>query len=140
MLLMKIPSKLRINRHRGMTLIEVLVSLLIFSFGFLGLIGMQAKAVQISTDAEDRSRASLLANEIVSKMWMNKSLSVSQSDKNAWIARVQDPSVSGLPSAGGDVSNPVNGLVTVTVTWRSPARNVSASDSQYVTQVMMPPI
>lgn len=137
---MKIPSKLRINRHRGMTLIEVLVSLLIFSFGFLGLIGMQAKAVQISTDAEDRSRASLLANEIVSKMWMNKSLSVSQSDKNAWIARVQDPSVSGLPSAGGDVSVPVNGLVTVTVTWRSPARNVSASDSQYVTQVMMPPI
>lgn len=137
---MKIPSKLRINRHRGMTLIEVLVSLLIFSFGFLGLIGMQAKAVQISTDAEDRSRASLLANEIVSKMWMNKSLSVSQSDKNVWIARVQDPSVSGLPSAGGDVSVPVNGLVTVTVTWRSPSRKATDPDSRYLTQVMMPPI
>ena len=55
-----------------MTLIEVLVSLLIFSFGFLGLIGMQARAVQLSTDAEDRSRAALLANDIVTTMWTQK--------------------------------------------------------------------
>ena len=127
-----------VYRPQGMTLIEVLVSLLIFSFGFLGLIGMQAKAVQISTDAEDRSRASLLANEIISQMWIKQTLILPPPVIDAWIARVRDRTTSGLPSSNGMVI-PVNaGLVTVTVTWHSPSRNSSVSDSRYVTQVMMP--
>ena len=47
-----------------MALIEVLVSILIFSFGVLGLIGLEASAINYSVDAEDRSRAALFASEI----------------------------------------------------------------------------
>lgn len=42
-------------------MIEVLVSLLIFSFGLLGMAGMLARSLTISIDAEDRNRAALLA-------------------------------------------------------------------------------
>jgi type IV pilus assembly protein PilV len=53
-----------------MALIEALVSILIFSFGVLGLIGLQASAINFSVDAEDRNRAALFANEIASSMWL----------------------------------------------------------------------
>ena len=48
----------------GVALIEVLISILLFSLGILGLIGLQARAISFSVDAEDRNRAALFANEI----------------------------------------------------------------------------
>ena len=123
----------------GMTLIEVLVSLLIFSFGFLGLIGMQARAVQLSTDAEDRSRAALLANDIVATMWTQKTMVLPPATLSAWNARVQDQTMSGLPNARGTVDPPdATGMTTVTVTWHPVSRKSTEADSRYVTQVMMP--
>ncbi|MES2832164.1 MAG: type IV pilus modification protein PilV [Pseudomonadota bacterium] len=127
------------KRQSGMSLIEVLVSLLIFSFAFLGLIALQARAVQASTDAEDRSRASLLANEIISTMWTQKNLSLPPATTAAWEARVRDEAVSGLPGSRGDISLPdANGVVTVEIIWRAPFRKVSDQDSRYKTQVTMP--
>ena len=53
------------RRHlAGVSLIEVLVSILIFSFGIVGLIGLQARALQYSTSAEDTTRAALLASDL----------------------------------------------------------------------------
>lgn len=54
-----------------MSLIEVLVSVLIFSVGLLGIVGMQAAAAKASTNAKYRSDAALLANEIIGKMWVS---------------------------------------------------------------------
>ena len=125
--------------QKGMTLVEVLVSLLIFSFGFLGLIGMQARALQVSTDAEDRSRAALLANEIVSSMWTQNTVNLPSATITAWQARVANQSAFGLPASSGVVGLPdVNGMVQVSVTWRSPSRKSSEASSQYLTQVMLP--
>ena len=122
-----------------MTLLEVLVGILIFSIGILGIVGLQARAVQLSVDSEDRSRAALLANEIVSTMWTQNTLTLPTATTDAWLARVQDPTVSGLPSANGTVSAPdVNGVVTVTITWRSPAKIAADGDSTYSTRVVMP--
>lgn len=125
--------------QHGMTLIEVLVSLLIFSFGFLGLIGMQARALQVSTDAEDRSRAALLANEIVSTMWTQNTVNLPAATITAWQARVADQSAFGLPASSGAVGLPdAAGMVQVSITWRSPARKSSEASSSYFTQVMLP--
>ncbi|MEC5216643.1 type IV pilus assembly protein PilV [Actimicrobium sp. GrIS 1.19] len=127
------------RRQSGMTLIEVLVSLLIFSFGFLGLIGMQARAIQVSSDSEDRSRAALMANEIVGTMWAQNTLTPAASEITAWKARLADRTASTyLPNATGTVSAPVSGVVTVTVTWRAPSRKTTDQTSQYTTQVLMP--
>ena len=62
------------RRVRGMTLVEVLVSLLIFSFGLLGLMGLQARALRFSIGAEDTNRAALLANEVAAQMLTRQSM------------------------------------------------------------------
>lgn len=50
-------------------LIEAMLAILIFSIGVLGIIGLQAAAAKASADARYRSEASLLANEIIGRMW-----------------------------------------------------------------------
>ena len=124
-----------LSHKRGMTLVEVMVSLLIFSFGFLGLIGMQGRAIQVSSDAQDRSRAALLANEIVSTMWMQKSTTVAPAEFAAWNARLSNTAASGLPNAAGSITEAA-GVVTVTITWRAPVRGApSLQASTYTTQL-----
>lgn len=51
------------RRVRGAALIEVLVSVLIFFVGVLGLLGFQVVSMRNSGDAQLRSRAAMLANE-----------------------------------------------------------------------------
>lgn len=56
------------NRQCGFTLIEVLVSILIFTLGILGLVGMQATAIKLSTDAHQRAQATFLADQLLARM------------------------------------------------------------------------
>ena len=60
-------SRLRPAQH-GFTMIEVLVALLVFSVGVLGLVGTQATAVRMATDARDRSTATFLADQLLARM------------------------------------------------------------------------
>lgn len=55
----------RIRLQGGSVLIEVLVAFLIFSFGVLGLVGLQGAMVRNQTDAKIRTDAAFLANEFV---------------------------------------------------------------------------
>jgi type IV pilus assembly protein PilV len=57
------------SRQRGISLIEVLVGLLLFSFGILGLVGLQASMTQGQTVSKTRTDASYLANELIGIMW-----------------------------------------------------------------------
>ncbi|MFO1413291.1 MAG: hypothetical protein U1F10_05155 [Burkholderiales bacterium] len=59
----------RRNAQRGSLLLEVLVSVLIFSLGVLGIVGLQATSVRAVDDAQYRSEAVALANAYVGKMW-----------------------------------------------------------------------
>ncbi len=126
----------------GFALIEVLVSLLLFSLGVLGMVAMQAKASNYSVDAEDRSRASRMANELVASMWAEQTVSPSTLTK--WKARVADPTVSGLPNGSGtldpnetDATTGVS-VTTITITWKAPSKKSSDSASTYFTQVVIP--
>ena len=119
-----------------MTLIEVLIALLLFSSSFLGLVGMQAYAVQASVDSENRTRAAILANEIAATMLLQNTLTPSVT---AWQARVRNETISGLPMGTGDVSPAdADGTVTVTITWRPTSRTASAPASRYFTKVALP--
>lgn len=124
----------------GATLIEVLVSLLIFSLGVLGMLAMQAKSISYAVDAEDRSRAANLANEIVATMWAEGS--AAPSTESAWKTRVANPTSAGLPNATGTIlttTDTTTGIKTtkVTVTWRAPPKSASETNS-YFTQVVIP--
>ena len=123
-----------------MALVEALVSVLIFSFGVLGLIGLQASAINFSVDAEDRNRASLLANEIASSMWLAGSVTLTPAQLAAWQAQAANATQSGL----------INGNVTVTptagaanstdivISWRAQSDPTSAPNRQLTTRVILP--
>lgn len=59
------------GRHRGFTLIEVLVALLILSIGLLGLAALQITSLQFNTDSYSRTQATLLAYDILDRMRAN---------------------------------------------------------------------
>jgi len=68
----------------GVALIEALISILIFSFGILGLIGLEAQAINFSVNAEDRTRAALYASEIASYLWVNNTVTPPAAQKTTW--------------------------------------------------------
>lgn len=55
----------------GFTLIEVLVSIVILSFGLLGIAGMQAASLKISRDSQHQATGVLLAREYAELMRNN---------------------------------------------------------------------
>lgn len=132
----------RIRRHapraqRGMSLLEVLVSVLIFSFGLLGLLALQTRATQFSVSAEDTNRAALLAHELGSEMWAQRTVNLSPAALTAWRTRVQNPQADGLPDGRGDVT--INGNVAeITISWRPPrAASTAENRNRYTTQVIV---
>jgi type IV pilus assembly protein PilV len=54
--------------QRGASMIELLVSLLIFAFGMLGLVGMQNKTLAYSQLSLYRSQATALSDDILDRM------------------------------------------------------------------------
>lgn len=61
---------------QGFTLIEVLVAIIVFSFGLLGMVGMQAFALQANREARIQSQATSLARELAEMMRGNKQIAV----------------------------------------------------------------
>ena len=62
-------SAARRTVQRGSFLLEALIAVLIVAFGILGLIGLQARAIQNVDDAQYRAEASFLANSLLGQMW-----------------------------------------------------------------------
>lgn len=60
------------RRATGFTLIEVLVSIVVLSFGLLGMVGLQAASLQANRDARLQSTAVVLARELAEMMRGNK--------------------------------------------------------------------
>jgi len=121
------------RRQRGMTLIEVLVAILIFSFGLLGFVGLQARAIQFSMSAEDSSRAALLANELATTMISQQTLTP---NLTAWQAHVADPTTGGLPSGAG-TSVVTGNTALITITWTPTSAASGAASNKYVTEVIL---
>lgn len=60
-----------INRQRGFTLLELMVSVLVLSIGLIGLAGLQLIGVQNGRDAYNRTQAVMLAYDIIDRMRAN---------------------------------------------------------------------
>lgn len=55
----------------GLSLIEILVTVLVLSIGMLGIAGMQAFSMRYNHDSYARSQATMIANELIEKMHAN---------------------------------------------------------------------
>ena len=124
---------------RGFSLIEMLVGMLILSFGLLGLITLQARALQASVTTEDSQRAALLANEMAALMINANNVNLDEKAVlKPWADRVADPASGGMRNGEGQVV--VNGnIASITVTWKPTGNTGTSNDSyRYVTNVVIP--
>lgn len=108
--------------QRGALLLEVLISILIFSIGVLALVGLQARMTSAQSESKYRADASYLANEVVGLMWSDlanranyNALSCASHPRcNDWLEKVS----STLPNGNGAISiDATSQEVTITVTW-----------------------
>lgn len=59
------------HKNSGFTLIEVLVTVVVVSIGLLGLAGLQINGLRANMSSEARSKATLLASDILERMRAN---------------------------------------------------------------------
>lgn len=126
------------GHQHGVMLLEVLIAVLIFSFGILGIVGLQAQSIRHVNDAQYRSEAVFLANAFVSQMWADDRtasdatyLDTTYSDAGGGTGyKAFYEMVQRLPGAGLSGNAPTvkveagpsatSTLVTVTVFWQLP--------------------
>jgi type IV pilus assembly protein PilV len=141
---------------RGVSMIEVLVAIVIFSLGLLGLAMMQLKGASFTKDSGARSAAVLLARSLADRMQANPQgvsdgdyvwtggtaptytdcssgctpAQVADNDLNAWLNQMQAslPASASTASMGQVLSNG-DGTYTITVQWNGQGIAGSSSES-----------
>jgi type IV pilus assembly protein PilV len=129
----------RARKQRGVALIECMMALLIFSFGVLGLVGLEARAINFSVDAEDRNRAAVFGSEISSQMWLNGTVSPTTTAYTTLLGNIANTASGGLPSGTVTVT-PVAGTTNaadIKITWQPPSDVSSGLTSVYTTRVIL---
>ncbi|TAK77895.1 MAG: pilus assembly protein PilV [Aquabacterium sp.] len=110
--------------RRGFMLIEVMVSVLIFTIGVLALVGLQASLTQAETAAKTRADAAFLANEIIGTMWSDmNNVSNYQTANCAGVTRCKEwlnKVAQSLPKGVGAIEIQNQTEVNVTLTWTPP--------------------
>jgi len=112
----------------GFVLIEVMIALLIFMFGVLGLVGLQASLTRATSDSQVRADAAYLASEMLGRLWSDTGHLTSYNGTSCastvlcseWQSKVAADLPSGTGSVGVAVDAAGNAAVTVTVTWAGP--------------------
>ncbi len=126
------------RNNRGFSLIEMLVGILIISFGLLGLITLQARALQVSVSSEDSQRAALLASEMAALMVNTNTVNLDPALVTTWAQKVADPTNGGVPNGTGTVTV-TNSTARITITWVPVQSTGAANDTHsYITDVTIP--
>ncbi len=128
--------------HRGFTLIEALVALVVLSIGLLGVAALQLASLQANHGASQRTQATFLAQDIVDRMRANRDAAVAgdydtdfgdaaptspanvaQADISIWKARLlatlpssSDGAASSMPD-GEIVSDPASNTIAIRIRW-----------------------
>ena len=129
-------SPRRVHAQSGVSMVELLVALLIFSFGMLGLAGLQTRTLSFNQSSLYRSQATALADDLLDRLRVDRSNAISGAYDSAitvksaditagsvlatnemkdWKAQVE----SLLPDSRASVAinAPSAGSVTITIEW-----------------------
>ena len=88
----------RPHRPSGFSLIEVLVSIVVLSFGLLGMAGMQAASLQANREARLQSSATVLARELAEKIRGNKIIGILTTAANPYLGSFSSPLAATTPA------------------------------------------
>jgi len=110
------------NAQAGGFLLEALIGVLIFSFGILGIVGLQAASLRHTGESEYRAEAIYLANSLISKMW---------TDDPSVLKAKYDSTVGGAGYVAfkADVANLPGGAANLPIVLVDPAAPVPQSPS-----------
>ena len=126
--------KIKRAAARGIVLLEVLVALLIFTIGVLGLAGLQATMTRAQTLAQMRADAGHLANEAIGRMWSDvTNVGLYDAGNCAAQARClewQKKVAQVLPGGQGSITVEASGQVSVSVVWTLPGGDAHRYVSQ----------
>lgn len=141
---MKVSSQLS---QRGIVLLDALIAIVIFSIGILGMVSLQGAAIKLAGDAQYRTNAAMLADQVITQMWTGQVTSptglvaayagangIGGPAYTAWLSTIDcaaaGASTNCLPGVTATANAPTiaivpnaNGsdsLVTVTVNWQAP--------------------
>ena len=84
-------------KSAGFSLIEVLVSIVVLTFGLLGMVGMQAASLQANREANLQSSAIILARELSEMIRGNKVIGV-LTTANPYLGTFNSPLTTATPS------------------------------------------
>ena len=87
-----------LSRAAGFSLVEVLVSIVVLSFGLLGMVGMQAAALQSNREARVQSSAVVMARELAETIRGNKAEGIKSSANNPYLGSFSSPMAATTPS------------------------------------------
>jgi len=125
---------LRRPRSNGFALIEVMVSVLLFAIGILGLVGLQASMMQAQTSSKVRADAANLADELTAIIWSDITNIATYTTGgcagnarcNGWLTKLPQVLPGGtlqtltIDLAGTSITNQDYGLITITLNWTLP--------------------
>lgn len=115
----------------GVALLEVLIAILIISFGILGIIGLQANSIAMMSDARYRVEASAFAERLIAEMWINPvniasyAYAGTGTPPGPLVAWYDDLTTGSAALPGAATHKPTitisgDNLVTVTISWAPP--------------------
>lgn len=120
------------KNQSGVVILEVLVSIVIFAVGVLGIVGLQAVTAKTGIDARFRTEAATLADELVARaqIWSDTTTLTANFQNGgaeylAWYNNRLAIAGSGLPDAQATVAFLVpfaggGAMMSVEITWQAP--------------------
>jgi type IV pilus assembly protein PilV len=126
------------TNQSGVSLLESLLAILIFSVGILALVALQSVSVKATTESKFRADAAFLASQMIARMWTDfPGLATNQYGYNAggadcafnggggnatvaaWVASIQEALPGSTPDSVQILVAP-NNLITINICWRPP--------------------
>jgi type IV pilus assembly protein PilV len=108
------------SSQKGMILLEGLIALVVFSFGVLALVGLQAAMLKNTGTSKYRSDASYIAQKRVGEMWADSANLASYVETSTDVSNL-------LPGGLRTVSLVSGTQYRVTVGWTSPGESTDAT-------------
>lgn len=135
-------------KQAGLSLLEVLVTIVILSLGILGVSGLQVTGMKNSHSALLRAQAAQYAYDMADRMRVNRAAALAgdynlaladpkptgttlpDADRAGWLTQVES-----LPAGDGSIAVTAAGVATVVVQWSEAALGGGTVDFTLVTEL-----